>query len=195
MRLEAWLALATAGLTPGVQARMRAEYTAHVQDAGVGEGDVQAVLGTPEEARQALGRLYLTAHDLDGLRPSRIHFLGSWLLAGYGTLLLLLWAGGNDQVGPGLTGVLVAGLVLGGLTIWTRRLAPELRALLRVQGGLWAVNLSFWLGWLTGGWTGEPPLWLVLGFPLVWVCWGAEVRFRSRKLYRTLALEQQGARP
>lgn len=191
MRLEAWLAAATPGLTPGVQARMRAEYTAHVQDAGLDEAeDVEGLLGKPEEARRSLGRVYLDAATFEGLREPRGQRVGFWILGAYGVLLLLLWAGGNDQVGPPLTGVAIAGSLLALFTLGIRRMGPELRALLQTNLGFWAVNFSFWVSWTTGAWTGEPPLWLIMGFPLMWLCWGAEVTFKSQKLRRTLALEQ-----
>ncbi|MBZ9712275.1 hypothetical protein [Deinococcus multiflagellatus] len=171
---------------------MRAEYTAHVQDAGLDESeDVEGLLGEPEGAQRALARLYLSAAALKGLREPKGQQVGFWILGCHSALLLLLWAGGNDQVGPSLTGVGAGGLVLSGLTLWARRLAPELRTLVTGHGGLWAVNFSLWVNWMVeAGQTGTAPNAFVRLLPLLWILWGATLFEEVRRLRRTLALEQ-----
>ncbi|MFC4639206.1 hypothetical protein [Deinococcus hohokamensis] len=78
MTPEQWLSLATHGLVPEAQRRVRAEYLAHLEDAleaGEEQAEVVSGWGDPVQAGRDLRRAHLTIQDAEHLTPG---YAPSW---------------------------------------------------------------------------------------------------------------------
>ncbi|MBZ9712276.1 hypothetical protein [Deinococcus multiflagellatus] len=144
MTPEQWLHEATRGLPRAVVMRVQTETLAHLQEAGLGEGDdITALLGPPATTRKALGRLYVSAAELDVLGRDRVDgWLLSLVMLGVLAVGLLFWgAWTGDPHLPTLGGV-AAGLGLLALTAaWTHYWRPEQRRQMRANMGLCGMML------------------------------------------------------
>ncbi|WP_102125270.1 hypothetical protein [Deinococcus planocerae] len=205
MNAREWLEQATMGMPEAVRDRVRAETLAHLEDAGVGEGeDVRDVLGSPERMERELGRLYLPPREIGVLRRDPSYLSA----AGYGLLVLLTYVAPFFLLFSTFHSLrfdlelpqarLLSQVALSLLWSWlialllTRGLGSERR---RLWHG--ALGFATWLGWygldsLVGS-LGEGPLdrWSVVGLALplcgacffLWKAWRDDGRLR-----RTLAL-------
>ncbi|WP_102125271.1 hypothetical protein [Deinococcus planocerae] len=195
MNAREWLEQATKEMPEAVRQRVQAETFAHLEDAGVGEGeDVRAVLGEPKVMRRELGRLYVPEDHLRALvehNSTDLYYIVTGCVGSF------MFFGFSSEPSPAYDGLLRQGILIVSslwlLALFLTHTWPPVRlrvfhkelSVVALQAYLW---LSFVSSFLSGDFS---PLWwaaFLIWWPLalcrqLWKGWHQDQRLR-----RTLAL-------